>query len=378
MSKKVDTISVISFYRSFLLLIFLCLSIACSNENGSSQNETRQQGKSTDEINQWAKVKLPDLSLQPIRLRVASVVNPRFKQLSDAQIKRILTRSQQMVKQHFDIDVEFYGGETLVIDEVFSRLEPKVKAIRRSEIVDLEHIDTEVREKMQQSLYKTLSNYSGNRQNVIDFAQPHLLHPDVEQIDFTGLSYALVDTLIARLGYWKNQTAADGKPVLSDDEYNEWVWWDSLGYSDLSYDVLITNQLVASAEYYAMDVHSSIRGGITAGTTTFNRNTALGSYVYIMVYPLLNDTDLLTRLRSDKSYTEEQVINYAAALLTHELGHLLFHFGHPFGNKSCIMSPTMMLNYREWYDNLDARKCVVGSSIDMTPGSAKIDYNRSW
>ena len=249
---------------------------------------------------------------------------------------------------------------------------------RAKEIVDLNLIDETAREKMQQALFKTLSNYAGNKQNVIDFAQPYLLQPEVKQKDFIGLSYALIDTLISRLGYWKVQTATDGKAVLNSGPYHEWIWWDSLGYSDLSYDVMITNQIVASAEYYAMDVHSSIRGGLTAGTTTYNKNTAFQAYVYIMVYPMINDTELLTMLRQDETYSENQIINYSAALLTHELGHMLLHLGHPFGNKHCIMSPTMMLNYRQWYDDLDADKCAVGSSKDMKPGSAKIEYNRGW
>jgi hypothetical protein len=250
--------------------------------------------------------------------------------------------------------------------------------LRRHEIVDINLIDKQVREDMQQSLFETLANYSGNKQNVIEFAQPFLLHPEIKQDDFIGLSYALVDTLISRLGYWQTQKADDGEPVLDESEYNEWVWWDSLGYSDLAYDVIITNQLVASAENYAMDVHSSIRGGITAGTTTYNKNTAFSSYIYIMVYPMLNDSPLLTTLRQDETYSEDQIINYSAALLAHELGHLLLHLGHPFGNKLCIMSPTVMLNYRDWYDNLDAEQCAVGSSKDMQPGAVTIDYNRSW
>ncbi len=67
----------------------------------------------------------------------------------------------------------------------------------------------------------------------------------------------------------------------------------------MPYDIVITNQLVASAEYFAMDVHSSLRGGLTAGTTSYAKNTRLNTYAYIMVYPMLNDTALLTRLRDD-------------------------------------------------------------------------------
>ena len=166
--------------------------------------------------------------------------------------------------------------------------------------------------------------------------------------------------------------------MLDANAYNEWVWWDSLGYGDLPYEVVITNQLVASAEYYGMDVHSSLRGGLTAGTTSYNRHALLSTYAYVMVYPMLNDTDLLTTLRQDSSYSDEQIVNYSAALLTHELGHMLLRLGHPFGDKHCIMSPTTLLNYRDWYKQLDSNQCAIGSSEQMMPGFARIDYNKKW
>ncbi|NOQ87771.1 MAG: hypothetical protein GQ550_02515 [Gammaproteobacteria bacterium] len=361
------------YYFKVLLSVLLGSLAACGNEVDEKLSRAKVVSDSELET-----VALPDISHQPVRLNVANVVNPRFKQLSDMQIKKILLRSQQMVKQYFNIEIKFSDVETLSIKDVFNHLDSQVIANRKGEIVNIDLIDKQAREAMQQALFKTLANYLGNKQNIIDYAQPYLLQPDIKQKDFIDLSYALVDTLVSRLEYWKTQKASDGEPVFDSNGYHEWVWWDSLGYSDLPYDILITNQLVASAEYYAMDVHSSIRGGITAGTTTYNKNTALNAYAYIMVYPMLNDSALLTKLRQDETYTDDQIINYSAALLTHELGHLLLHLGHPFGNKSCIMSPTVMLNYRDWYENLDAEQCAVGSSNEMKPGAASIIYNRNW
>jgi len=361
-------------YQKFAALFFFCSLAAC----GYDTNQAQHVPVEIQSSDQWPAIALPDLSQQPIYLKVAYVDNSRFKRPTDKQLKKILLRSQQMVKQHFNISIEFSEISQLSIKNVFKRLEPKLIAQRSSEIVNINFIDKQSREVMQQAIFKTLSNYADNKKNVIDYAQPHLLQPEIKQKDFIGLSYALVDTLITRLQYWHKKQADDGKPVLDDLGHHEWVWWDSLGYTDLSYDILITNQLVASAEYFAMDVHSSIRGGLTAGTTTYNKNTVSNSYAYIMLYPMLNDSPLLTTLRQDVNYSEQQIINYSAALLTHELGHLLLHLGHPFGNKYCIMSPTVMLNYREWYDNLDASKCTVGSNSDMLPGAAIINYNRNW
>ncbi len=56
--------------------------------------------------------------------------------------------------------------------------------------------------------------------------------------------------VLARLGHWTTATAADGRPVIDHTPYNEWVYWDSLGYGPLAWDVVVTNQPVISAEYY--------------------------------------------------------------------------------------------------------------------------------
>ena len=331
-----------------------------------------------DDQQAWESVPLPDISAQPVRLSVANVVNQRFRQLSDTQIGQILSHAEELVKQHFGIEVELVLTDTLNIEQLFSTLNEQVVNYRKKEIVDFDNLQDWMREDMQVSLYRTLEGYSAIEQSVIDYAQPWLLDPETRHEDFISLSYALVDTLLARLDYWVSQKAGDGNPVVDDKPYHQWVWWDSLGYDALPYDIILTNQLVASAEYYGMDVHSSLRGGITAGTTTYSKRAKLGTYAYITVYPLINDSTLLTKLRADRHYDDEQVIKYAAALLTHELGHLLLHLGHPFGKDACVMSPTVMLNYRRWYDGFDADNCKLGSMPSMTPGAAIIEYNSNW
>ena len=97
-----------------------------------------------------------------------------------------------------------------------------------------------------------------------------------------------------------------------------------------------------------------------------------------MLYPMLNDNTVLARLRDDEHYSAEQVVEYAAMLLTHELGHLLLHLGHPFGNQHCVMAPTPLLKYRAWIEGIDAGQCPVGSEEQMTPGVAKIEFNNRW
>jgi len=336
---------------------------------------------SCDSGPEWKKIELPDHRSgspgETIELRVANVVNARFKNLSDAQLKELLEKTIIMVRQHFGVAISFSEVDTVPIEQFFSYLKDNVKAARGSDIVDVDKPGEGDHQKMQDGIYRVLSGYWSEREAAVDFARPYLLVP-YEGDDFNQLAKALVDTLLMRLEYWRQQKADDGKPVIDDRPYNEWVWWDSIGYGDMPYDVVITNQLVASAEIYDMSIHSSIRGGITAGTTAYSKQGKLGGYVYAMVYPMLNDSEMLAELRNDEHYSSDQVTTYAAALLTHELGHLLLHLGHPFGNHSCIMSPTPLLKYREWVEGLDASQCLLNSEAAMTPGVIDINYRSDW
>ncbi len=326
----------------------------------------------------WIDMPLPDIRRQPLHLRVAHVVNPRFGRLDDHRLRAILKRTEQMCQRFFNIDIVFESPDTVAIERFFAYLDRNVIDEVRTEVVDIDRLDAATRAAMRESILQTLRHYQGSEHQVIDYARPYLVEPLPQDAGLDHLADALLDTLIIRLRHWHQRLADDGKPVLDGSPYNQWVWWDSMGYSDMPYDVVITNQLVASAERYGMDVHSSLRGGITAGTTTFSKQARYGSYVYIMLYPMLNDDPLLNRLRNDRHYDERQTVEYAAALLTHELGHMLLHLGHPFGNTRCIMSPTPLLRYRQWTQTLDPRACPVGSSKAMTPGAAGLQYNRRW
>jgi len=325
----------------------------------------------------WQFVPLPDLSQQPLKLNVAHVINRRFVALNDKQITRVLLRTQQLIKHHFNLQVVFEKNQKLSIDQFFSYLPEKVIAERSQYIVDVNNINDEVKKQMRTSIYSTLMEYEQQQTSVIDYAKPYLVDSGPVE-NLVELADELVKTLLHRIMYWYRQKAEDGDSVLNDMPYNQWVWWDSMGYSDMPYDVVITNQLVASIENYGMAVHSSLRGGITGGTMTYGKKSSYKGYVFISAFQLLNDLPMLEKLRDDKHYTDEQIINYVAALLTHELGHLFFHYGHPFNAPGCIMNPTPVLKYRQWYEGFDVEACKSGQYPMMQPGAARIDFNPDW
>jgi len=324
-----------------------------------------------------ATLPMPELGAGPIKLRVVHVTNPRFPALNWSQQRDVLEKTRTLVLKNFNIEVEFGTPDELDIASFFALRKQSLDAEMKKRIVDTRALSALDLDNMRQSIYRTLLNYQNESGSVADYARPYLTQSFVGD-DLQQLSEALMETLLTRLNYWHEQTAGDGAPVIDGSPYNEWVWWDSIGYGDLPYDVVITNQLVASAETYAMDVHSCLRGGISVGTTSYNKSARYGSYSFVTSFPMLNDSDVLSQLREDAHYSDDQVSDYVAAILAHELGHMLLHLGHPFGSVSCIMSPTPLLKFRAWYAGLDPSLCPLASRPQMTPGAATIDYRSDW
>ena len=193
-----------------------------------------------------------------------------------------------------------------------------------------------------------------------------------------GFAEALTETLLSRLNVWRILPANDRQAVIDDSIYNEWTFWDTLAHGALPYDIVITNQLVASAEYYGMDVHSALRGGITVGTTSYSRDGPFHTYAFLSTFPFSNDYVPIVQLRGGARYGEEQAARLAGAYLAHEIGHVLLHLGHPFNQSACVMNPAQLLDFQSWYDNLDSGRCALGSSAEMVPGAAKLSYNATW
>lgn len=351
----------------FLILAFYLLFFLSSCALKSSKNINAQ----------WQFVPMPALAKQPLKLNVAHVVNQRFQALSKDQLQQVLNKTKSLIKEHFNLDVVFSDVKDVSIEKYFSYLPEKIIEERGQFIINPNKVTEDTLQEMRSSIASTLQEYEEEKESVIQYAKPYLETP-CDDCDLNELANELVNTMLSRIKFWFDYKAKDGQPVLNGMPYSEWVWWDSMGYSDMPYDVVITNQLVASIENYGMAVHSSLRGGITGGTMTYSRKSPYKGYVFISSFQLLDNSDMIAKLRNDKQYTEDQIITYIAALLTHELGHLFFHYGHPFNAPACIMNPTPLLKYREWYEGFDVEKCKEGQHPAMQPGAAKIDFNPGW
>ena len=319
-------------YISCIVLFIVPLLLITCSRNNSQQN--------------FKEIPLPQIDTSPIPLKVAYVINPRFNQMTDKQVHILLAETKMVVKEHFDVDIVFNPIQKITIDELFQFIPKKLKHNQQKMIYDFKH-EKDDKERLIKAKIKGLKyDKSSSLQEMIDFTRPYLLYK-IKEKDHKGLANALVETMIVRIKKWQKLKAKDGMPIIDESLYNEWAMWDIIGYGELPYDIVLTNQLVASIEYYAQALRSALRGGISAGYTSYNKSSVYGTYIFWSTFLYSNKYDDLIKLRGGETYTEKEAARLAGAYLSHEIGHLLFHFGHPYGTEDCVMQPVELLTFRQ-------------------------------
>lgn len=327
-------------------------------------------------VNEWQKSTVPPIKPgATVKIRVVHATNPRFARFSPDHLKIILASAKLTVWKNFGVYVEFTDVPETGIDQLFALIPPSVKEARAQSIYDFKS-GTGDKHKLAEGIDTTLTQRGTKLEDALAFAAPYL--PDAHPKDLMSLSELLANVMLERLEQWRHINAADGAPVLDASPYNEWVYWDTLGYGKLPYDLVITNQLIASAEYYGVDIHSAIRGGVSVGTTAYSRTGEYGSYVVMSTFPFQDNSNSSRLLRGGEQYSEEDAAELAGAYLAHEIGHLLFQFGHPFGQKACVMNPVSMLRFREWFNQISGADCAIGSRPEMTAGAIPPTFNQEW
>lgn len=348
-----------------LLSRFLCIGLAlllCGCREGGSE---------------WQNVTVaPVAAGATVHVRVLHAVNPRLPRLTDSQLRTMFASAQATVRKNFGVDVEFSEISETGIDRVFALIPPSVLEARKPSIYDFKSGRGD-RHRIAASISATLTQGGTKLEDALAFARPYL-PAGAQPKDLKELSELLSDVMLERLGYWRRLKALDGAPVLDASPYNEWIYWDTLGYGDLQYDLVVTNQFIASAEYSGADIHSALRGGVSVGTTTYSRNSGFGSYIVWSTFPFTDDSDYTRQLRGGERYSATEAAELSGAYLAHEIGHMLFHFGHPFGQKACVMNPVSMLRFREWLQHIDSAACPVGSRPEMVQGAVPEYVNVEW
>ncbi|MDO8990662.1 MAG: hypothetical protein Q7U91_13645 [Sideroxyarcus sp.] len=330
-----------------------------------------------EEVDDWKKTSVaPVVPGSVVQIRVVQANNDRLPRMSPGQVQIMLASAQLTVWKNFGVYVEFTEAPEIGIDRLFALIPPPVKEVRKDSIYDFKSGNGDKR-KLAEGIRATLAEHGTKFESALAFAKPYLPEGN-PPTDLASFSDLLANTMLERLEAWRHINAADGAPVLDASPYNEWVYWDTLGYGNLPYDVVITNQFIASAEYYGVDIHSAIRGGVTVGTTSYNRTGKYGSYVFWSTFPFTDNSELSRRMRGDDDYSETDAAELSGAYLAHEIGHLLLQLGHPFGQKACVMNPASMLRFRQWFYQVYGAGCLIGSRPEMNLGAIPPTYNATW
>lgn len=326
---------------------------------------------------EWQNVAaVPVAAGSTVHIRVVHAVNPRLSRMSGQQLQAMLAATKTTVKKNFGVNIEFSEIAETGIDHLFTLIPPAVRDAREPSIYDFKSGKGD-RRKLAEGILKTLTERGTSLEGALAYAQPYLPSGTAPK-DLTEFCEVLADVMLERLERWRKIKAADGGPVLDGSPYNEWIYWDTLGYGDLQYDLVITNQFIASAEYNGVDIHSALRGGVSVGTTTYSRTGQYGSYVVWSTFPFTDESDYTVQLRGGEKYSATEAAELSGAYLTHEIGHMLFHFGHPFGQEACVMNPVSMLRFREWAQHIDSAACQIGSRPEMTEGAVPEYFNIEW
>ncbi len=321
-------------------------------------------------------VELPEIQSNKIAPRVIYIENPRFPKVDVQDLRIVIQSAADLVHEHFGVTLKQPSDiQVLNIDDVFLDVVKKKRRNFGKSVGDFRNGKVDwgrVKEFLARQIKKEKESLSEQ----IEFARPHLLRP-VDEETRDGFAEAVIETFKIRLTHWTVAKLEDGYPVIGqvpgrpDLPLNEYVYWALMTKLGIDAEIILTNQLVASVEYMPIPIHTSIRGGITGGSTEYNPSSRLGSSVWVSLFPYLSNDSRIIELRNGDSFSRQDALSYAGVMLAHELGHQLFQLGHPWSNPACVMRPVEALDFTSWVKGLDAKACQIGSSPAMIPGTTK-------
>lgn len=316
-------------------------------------------------------VPLPRLPNGPIEMRVAHVVNPRLPRMTAKQLQILLNAAAATVRDHFGVELRFAPVVETPVAELFGKIPAKRRSDAYKDIYDFKSGKGDPAQ-LGQDFARGFRSSGENLQDMIAYLRPH--SGVLKAQTFEALGAAAANLQLERIKRWKNVRALDGKPAIDDAPYNEFLMWMALGYAEVPYELLLTNQIIASIERTFPAVHAAIRGGYSNGLTTYSAHSRYQTFSVWSTYAFDGNEEGLVRLREGEAYNEEEAARLAGIGAAHEIGHQLFHFLHPFGNSACVMNPVSSFTYRAWAAALSPKHCPIGSSPAMKPGAYKFRY----
>ena len=318
-----------------------------------------------------AAIPLPTLPSSTVTLRVAHVVNPRLPRITDTQLGALLDATARTAQAHFGVKLRFAAPVEIDIATLFKRIPAAHRKLAVAQSYDFKTGHGKP-ERLARAYGSGFKNSQEPLAPMVAYARTH--GAVVDGSSYKTFGAAMAQLQLSRIAGWQARNGLDGQPVMDAAPYNEYPMWVALGFGKLPFELLITNQIIAGAEYIDPAVHTALRGGYSNGITSYSRESRYLNFSVWSTYAYAGNDDALVTLRGGERYTPEEVAELAGIGATHELGHQLLHLLHPFGNTACVMSPVPLFSYREWAQKLKPTNCALGSSPAMTPGAYQPTY----
>ncbi len=280
----------------------------------------------------------------PNPLRVGIIINERLPSIDEEQIKDILRHARKEANQVYSLNIEYTALTTHTMAGYF---EPYREIVLNKHKIFQYALNIDGASIMDLQRALLIEYGQDSLESLLPFVRSAL--PELGDRNFTNkidLMGALAELQVQKLSQLKAILLEDGQPLLGGDNLHQFMlWWFYLREQE-DFDVIITNQLLASAETFHPEIHGAARGGVATGFAgpSYNR---YGGAALVSLFPIISSLDFFESGRGG-NYSSEEVVESASAILLHELLHLLRHEKHQWSHPHCIMNPTPGFRYREW------------------------------
>ncbi|MBI2059420.1 MAG: hypothetical protein HYT87_06570 [Nitrospirae bacterium] len=281
-------------------------------------------------------------------LQTVFVTNPEIPGISISDYRKMLVIMEEAFKKEWDYHIRFVDRGRLPIDAYFHTYYDPVAEqnpyksnyfnAEEDDPADLGKAFVEIwKDEPIEEIKRSIGSYTG--------CGPLQSAPTKEE-----LADQLARCHVSKYRELREVKLDNGKPLLTGAPYEQFLNWEWLARNQKEYDIVVTNQLVASIETYSPALHSSLRGGVSTGVT-YRSKTELDGMVIMSSFPLLSDLKYFLRERKF-SGNDPRALEMTAWYQTHELGHLIFHYDHPDGHTGCSMNFAIGFDYLTWFDQL--------------------------
>jgi len=295
-------------------------------------------------------------ALKHAEISVAYVVNPRLEQLSQQDILKVLDKIKLVTQQRLDLKLTFKPLHITSIHDLFQPYQQNIRSDAQMQSFMLKP-EQHSKEVLYHGFIATFDQLSLEEiiAGVKNQTNSHEIDTSKSRQDILQqIAYLHIDKLMKIKSI---KVKYDHKDLLQDDLYNEYIAWDYIINQQSKYDLIITNQLIASAEAYYPTVHTSLRGGITSGFAA-KSHTSYDGAIVMTTYPFISSTPFFQQARG-RNYSRQEMIDTIAYTAVHELGHLFKYRKHYYDHPSCVMRPAPGLHYLEWMKEVkQSKKCL--------------------